>query len=229
MAGFLLGPVFQPPSGLWASPEMRAITTNLSVSLMNTIQHGNSSFGSFSANSSAISITALSTEDDGNSPFFDFHFSSPFLNQSAGSTGTVDNTSMYRIGSISKIFTVYTMLVNYGWEHWDEAITDYLPELEDATNLSGDTSLTSVDWNKITIGDLASQLSGIGRDCELSIICVYETVQTKLIPCEDSYGDVATLDIPWTEAGLPPLPSEDIPRCGGNSTTPPCDRDGTLY
>ncbi|PCH06154.1 Beta-lactamase-related [Penicillium occitanis (nom. inval.)] len=163
------------------------------------------SFGSFSANSSAISITALSTEDDGNSPFFDFHFSSPFLNQSAGSTGTVDNTSMYRIGSISKIFTVYTMLVNYGWEHWDEAITDYLPELEDATNLSGDTSLTSVDWNKITIGDLASQLSGIGRDY--------------------SYGDVATLDIPWTEAGLPPLPSEDIPRCGGNSTTPPCDRD----
>lgn len=169
MAGFLLGPVFQPPSGLFASPEMRAVTTNLSNSLMDAIQHGNSSFGGFGANSSAISITALSTEDDGYSPFFDFHFSSPVLNQSAGSTGTVNNTSMYRIGSISKIFTVYTLLVNYGWEHWDEAITEYLPELEDATNLPGGTSLTSVDWSNITIGDLASQLSGIARDCELSV------------------------------------------------------------
>lgn len=226
MAGFLLGPVFQPPSGLWASPEMRAVTTNLSISLMDTIQHGNSSFGGFGANSSAISITALSMEDDGNSPFFDFHFSSPFLNQSAGSTETVDNTSMYRIGSVSKIFTVYTMLVNYGWEHWDEAITDYLPELQDANDLPGDTSLTSVDWSKITIGDLASQLSGIGRDCELSVF--KRPFRQKLIPCEDSYGDVATLDMPWTEAGLPPLPSENIPGCGGNSSMPPCDRHGTL-
>lgn len=169
MAGFLLGPVFQPPLGLLSSPPMRAVTTNLSNALMDTIQHGYSNFGNFSANSSAISITALSTEDDGNSPFFDFQFSSPFLNRSAGSTEIVNSTSMYRIGSISKLFTVYTLLVNYGWEHWDEAITQYLPELQDVTNLPGDTSLTSVDWSKITVGDLASQLSGIGRDCKSSV------------------------------------------------------------
>lgn len=227
MAGFLLGPVFQPPSGLWASPQMRAVTTNLSNSLMDTIQHGNSNFGGFSANSSAISITALSTQDDGNSPFFDFHFSSPFLNRSAGSTEIVNNTSMYRIGSISKLFTVYTLLVNYGWEHWDEEVTQYLPELKNAIDSPGDSSLTSVDWSKITVGDLASQLSGIGRDCESSVL--KRLFRQILIPCEDSYGDVATLNIPWTEAGLPPLPSEDIPRCGGNSSTPPCNREGTLF
>lgn len=227
MAGFLLGPVFQPPSGLLASPQMRAVTTNLSNSLMDTIQQGNSNFGGFSANSSAISITALSTQDDGNSPFFDFHFSSPFLNRSAGSTEIVNNTSMYRIGSISKLFTVYTLLVNYGWEHWDEEVTQYLPELKNAIDSPGDSSLTSVDWSKITVGDLASQLSGIGRDCESSVL--KPLFRQILIPCEDSYGDVATLDIPWTEAGLPPLPSEDIPRCGGNSSTPPCNREGTLF
>lgn len=168
MAAFLLGSVYQPPSGLLTSPEMGAVTTNLSNSLMDIIQHGNSSFGRFSANSSAVSITALSTED-GDSPFFDFQFSSPFLNRSAGSTATVNKTSMYRIGSISKLFTVYTLLVNYGWEHWDEAITEYLPELKDAVDSPGNTSFMSVAWSKITVGDLASQLSGIGRDCELYV------------------------------------------------------------
>lgn len=76
------------------------------------------------------------------------------------------NTSLYRIGSISKLFTVYTLLVNYGWEHWDDNITKYLPELQGAANLDDDTSVAHADWSKITVGGLASQLSGIGRDCE---------------------------------------------------------------
>ena len=76
------------------------------------------------------------------------------------------NTSLYRIGSISKLFTVYTLLVNYGWEHWDDSITKYLPELQGAANLEADTSVAHADWSKVTVGDLASQLSGIGRDCE---------------------------------------------------------------
>lgn len=166
MAGFLLGPILQPPSGLLNSPNLRAVTANLCTSLIQAIHQGHSSFGDFTANSSSISITALSTQDDQNSPFFDFHFSSPFLNQSAGSTETVTNTSLYRIGSISKLFTVYTLLVNYGWEHWDDNITKYLPELQGAANLDDDTSVAHADWSKITVGDLASQLSGIGRDCE---------------------------------------------------------------
>jgi hypothetical protein len=169
MAGFLLGPIFQPPSGLLSSPNVRAVTANLSTSLIRATHQGHSSYGDFTANSSSISITALSTQDDQNSPFFDFHFSSPFLNQSAGSTENVTNTSLYRIGSISKLFTVYTLLVNYGCEHWDDSITKYLPELQGAANLNDDASIAHVDWSKITIGDLASQLSGIGRDCEFRI------------------------------------------------------------
>lgn len=166
MAGFLLGPIFHPPSELLSFPDVRAVTANLSSSLIQAIHQGHSSYGDFAANSSSISITAFSTQDDQNSPFFDFHFSSPSLNQSAGSTETVTNTSLYRMGSISKAFTVYTLLVNYGWEHWDDSITKYLPELQHAANLEGDTSVAHVDWSKITVGDLASQLSGIGRDCE---------------------------------------------------------------
>ncbi|KAG2414320.1 hypothetical protein HFD88_003511 [Aspergillus terreus] len=204
MVGFLLGPIAPPPSGLLTSPDVRAVTANLSTSLIQAIHQGHSSYGDFTANSSSISITALSTQDDQDSPFFDFHFSSPLLNYSAGSTEDVTNTSLYRIGSVSKLFTVYTLLVNYGWEHWDDSITKYLPELQDAANLDDDTSVAHVDWSKITIGDLASQLSGISRDY--------------------SYGDLADIDGPWSEAGLPLLPPEDVPQCGGNASMPPCNR-----
>ncbi|GFF55231.1 hypothetical protein IFM46972_10215 [Aspergillus udagawae] len=208
MAGFLLGPIFQPPSGLLSSPNVRAVTANLSTSLIEATYQGHSSYGDFTANSSSISITALSTQDDQNSPFFDFHFSSPFVNQSAGSTENVTSTSLYRIGSISKLFTVYTLLVNYGWEHWDDSITKYLPELQGAANLDDDTSVAHIDWSKITIGDLASQLSGIGRDY--------------------SYGDLANIDVSWSEAGLPSLSPEDVPQCGGNASMSPCDRNGIV-
>ncbi|KAL5358460.1 beta-lactamase/transpeptidase-like protein [Aspergillus floccosus] len=197
MPGFLLGPIFQPPSGLLSSPNVRAVTANLSTSLIQTIHQGHSSYGDFTANSSSISITALSTQDAQNSPLFDFHFSSPFLNQSAGSTEDVTNISLYRIGSISKLFT-----------YWDESITKYLPELQGAANLDDDTSVAHVDWSKITIGDLASQLSGIGRDY--------------------SYGDLANIDVSWLEAGLPSLSLVDVPQCGGNASMAPCDRDGIV-
>ncbi|KAJ0419587.1 beta-lactamase/transpeptidase-like protein [Aspergillus carlsbadensis] len=206
MAGFLLGPISQPPSGLLSSPNMMAVTANLSASLLEAIHQGHSRYGDFAANSSSISITALCTQNDQDSPFLDFHFSSPFLNQSAGSAETVTKDSLYRIGSISKLFTVYTLLVNYGWQHWDDSITQYLPELQGAAaNLDDGTSVTHVDWSQITIGHLASQLSGIGRDY--------------------SYGDLANTDISWSEAGLPFLSPEDVPQCGGNASAPPCARE----
>ena len=45
---------------------------------------------------------------------------------------------------------------------------------------------------------------------------------------EDSYGDLANMDVTWSEAGLPVLSPEDIPQCGGNASMPPCDRDGIM-
>ena len=36
---------------------------------------------------------------------------------------------MYRIASISKLLTVYTLLLEIGDKYWDRAITDFIPEL----------------------------------------------------------------------------------------------------
>ncbi|KAI5464348.1 beta-lactamase/transpeptidase-like protein [Mariannaea sp. PMI_226] len=203
MTSFLLGPVYQPPTGLISSDVVNSAATKLSNHLYHVLQNGRSDSVNFEPNSSSVSVTAMSTQDD-NSPFFDFHFSSPQLNTTAGGTNKVTNASIYRIGSISKLFTVYMMLVNFGWKHWDDSVTRFIPELAKSTNDHTSSPIEHVNWDEVTIGSLASQLSGAGRDY--------------------ANGDLASQNLPWSKLGLPELPSSEIPHCAGNYSLPPCSR-----
>ncbi|KAK5631034.1 hypothetical protein RRF57_006749 [Xylaria bambusicola] len=181
-----------------------AWSSSLTETLNQVLQSGHSSFGDFEANTSSVSITMVSTQNDEDAPFFDFHYTSPLLNQSAGSTSHITKNSIYRIGSISKLLTTYTLLVGYGWGIWNHAVTHYVPELRRAASLDYESSLENVSWDKVTIGTLTSHLSGIGRDY--------------------ANGDLASQEFPWMEAGLPELPLGDIPHCAGNTSLPPCNR-----
>ncbi|EED13547.1 penicillin-binding protein, putative [Talaromyces stipitatus ATCC 10500] len=204
MSSLLLGPVLPRPSGLGIG-IMNPILVDLPTTLHQTFQQGHSDFGDFMGNTSSVSITAMSTEDSEETPFFNFHFSSPFLNETAGSTTNITEDSVYRIGSISKLFTVYALLLNFGREHWDNPVTDYIPQLREAVAAQRGIGnpVDHVDWENITLGAMASQLSGIGRDY--------------------ANGDLASQNFPWQQAGLPSLPMEDIPSCAGNTSLPPCN------
>ncbi|KAI1113680.1 putative penicillin-binding protein [Nemania sp. NC0429] len=204
MESFLLGPIYEPPTGSQASSVLSTWSSHLSEILSQVLHSGHSDFGDFEADTSSVSITVVSTEDDEDAPFFDFHYSSPSLNHSAGGTDHVTKNSIYRIGSISKLFTVYTLLVGFGWDSWDQAVTRYIPELRTAASSSAGHTIEGADWGTITIGALASQLSGIGRDY--------------------ANGDLASQNLPLAQAGFPELSPDDIPRCGGNSSLPPCGR-----
>ncbi|KAI3336136.1 putative penicillin-binding protein [Ustulina deusta] len=204
MAYFLLGPIYQPPTALLTSSVVDAWGSGLTARLNHVLQSGHSDFGDFEANTSSISITIVSTKDDEGTPFFDFHHSSPFLNHSAGGTNQVTKNSIYRIGSISKLITAYTLLVGYGWQSWDHAVTRYVPELRGAASSDHRDPIDDVSWDRVTIGTLTSQLSGIGRDY--------------------ANGDLSSQDFPWMEAGLPELSPQDIPHCAGNTSLPPCTR-----
>ncbi|KAI0443920.1 putative penicillin-binding protein [Xylaria telfairii] len=207
MASFLLGPIYGPPTSLLTSAVSNTWASRLSGILCEVLQSGHSEFGDFEANTSSVSITILSTENDENAPFFDFQYTSPFLNHSAGGTSHITKNSIYRIGSISKLFTTYTLLVEYGWESWDHAVTRYVPELRNASSLGVEHPIESVDWDSVTVGALASQISGVGRDY--------------------ANGDLAAQNFPWMESGLPELSPNDIPHCGVNSVSngvPTCNR-----
>jgi hypothetical protein len=165
----LLGPVFPPPDMLQPSESFFSATSQLSSQLETILASGSSPFGNFTPNASSVSISIVGTSREG--PLFNFHSTSSSLNSSAGSTTIVTGDSIFRIGSISKLFTVYALLLNDGLAHWDSPITDFVPELREDVNSHGNGSdVDHVKWEEVTLGSLASFMSGIGRDCEMPFV-----------------------------------------------------------
>lgn len=71
--------------------------------------------------------------------------------------GTLDDGTQFRIGSISKLYTIYAILNVAGLDIFDTPITRYLPEL--AGNASPSDKII---WEEVTVGALTSQQGGSG-------------------------------------------------------------------
>lgn len=147
-----LGPVLPAPT----SPSSDA-AVNLAVSLFSSRFAGITS----PFVDSAVSISVRSIHEDTN--LLDLHYTPP--NRGANSTAVVDGDTVFRVGSISKVFTVLGVL-KHGIA-FDDPVTKYLPELAELGSADGvDNDVTAVSWGDITIGALASHMSGIGNDCK---------------------------------------------------------------
>lgn len=168
----LLGPAYPAPTSLPSSPIIQSGLSNLTSALNTLIATGNSSSGPYlPANLTTWSIGLFSTSDNSSDPFWQFHYTSPTVSNSTEGVQKADADSIYRIGSISKLFTVYSLLVEAGDGYWQDAVTQYVPEL--AALSSGDpqegvADITEIRWEDITLGDLANQIAGLPRDCKFS-------------------------------------------------------------
>jgi hypothetical protein len=161
----LLGPIFQPPHLLNTNFGFLATCSQLSSTLKSNLELGETPFGNFTPNTSSVSISMTSTAQE--AAIFSFNFTGSNLNASAGSTERVAVDSVFRIGSVSKLFTVYAFLLHGGLELWQRPVTEYVPELRRLSQHSGNsTDLDGVRWEEVTLGSLASHMSGCGRDCE---------------------------------------------------------------
>jgi CubicO group peptidase (beta-lactamase class C family) len=158
----LLGAAYLFPTTLGNTGTIHTAVESAYHELCEALDTGVSKFGNFAAKSNSLSATVVSALDSHR--FLDFHYTGAGLNISAGSTAHVDGNTVYRIGSVSKLFTVYTLLLNGGEAIWDRAVTDYLPELRAVSQPGNVSDMDRVQWDKVTVGALASQLSGIGRD-----------------------------------------------------------------
>lgn len=98
------------------------------------------------------------------------HYHAAMNLDAVNSTGTreVDSSTVYRLGSVTKIFTVLTWLAEAGDQHWFTPITEFVPELKamQERNRGENDAVRYTDWDAVTVGALASQMSGIPRDCE---------------------------------------------------------------
>ncbi|KAI1134798.1 beta-lactamase/transpeptidase-like protein [Hypoxylon sp. FL0543] len=137
-------------------------------------------------------------------PLFSLSHTAPNLaSQNSSGVKTVDENTVFRLGSLTKIYTIYTFLINAGDKYWNEPITKFVPELQALANRSDPVNY--VAWDDITLGGLATQLTGIPREYALL---------GELTQSEETRGKVI-------EYGFPPLTQDQKPPCGAYPT---CDR-----
>lgn len=163
----LLGPAF-PPFVLDTNDTIvgRALET-LTANFDQLVQTGTGPNGDISPNTT-FSIALFSankgtTEDE---PFFwEYHHTSPALKKTNHLSLDVSKDSIYRIGGLTEVFTVWSLLFAEGDQIFNDPVVKYLPELASASRgQQGPTGL--VQWSDVTVGQLTSHMSGIARDCK---------------------------------------------------------------
>ncbi|KAI0538043.1 beta-lactamase/transpeptidase-like protein [Xylaria digitata] len=190
----LEGPVFPKPLRLTESEAIKAAILDLADTFKGiTDSAQNYSF--------ALEVFSVNNPD----PIFSVLHTAPKLAK-LNTTGvkTVDENTVFRLGSLTKIYTIYLFLITAGDKLWNEPITKYVPELRALENNSDPVVNTA--WEKVTIGGLATQMTGIPRDYAL----LGELTQTP-----------ATRDY-VLEYGFPPLSPQEQPPCGD---FPTCSRE----
>ena len=162
----LEGPEFPPPQNLEADASVR---TTLAA-LQSTLQSLSSSSNSTLDPSTSFSIEAFSSQS--NEPLFQFHHAGSSVKASTDGLKNITRDSIYRIGSVSKLPTVYLFLIEAGDTYFSQPITKFVPELaaaaaaQNSSTTEQNNALETTQWDQITIGALASQLAGIQRDGE---------------------------------------------------------------
>ena len=163
----LLGLTYPKPTNVSASPDIQHAVSQIMHTLQVAMDTGVSTFSNFTGKKNSLSITVSTAQEP--IPLLDFHYTPDNLNISAGSVSKITGDTIYRIGSVSKLFTVYALLLEGGAKYWNTAITEYIPELRSKPFADDFSEINSVQWENVTIGALAAQLSGIGRDGKLVV------------------------------------------------------------
>ncbi|RDW74644.1 serine hydrolase domain-containing protein [Aspergillus mulundensis] len=160
----LLGPAFPPwtldTSDKTIASALEALTRELDMLVStNTGSHGDVS------PNTTFSI-ALSSADSGSAqdePFFwQYHHIAPALSRSAAGSRVADENSIYRIGGLTEVFTVWCLLLSGGDHLLNDPVTKYLPELANGTSTQDD--IEHVLWDDVTVGRRSSHMSGLARD-----------------------------------------------------------------
>ncbi|KAJ5600426.1 beta-lactamase/transpeptidase-like protein [Penicillium hetheringtonii] len=121
-----------------------------------------------SPNTTSFSVSLFSTNQGtaSDSPvFFDYHYTAPSLKGSSSRVEHASRDSIYRIGGLTQIFFVWITLIEKGDSIWSEPVTKYLPELGSLTKgiRAEKDPIRDVDWENITVGQLASHMAGLPR------------------------------------------------------------------
>lgn len=151
------GPDFPPPSHFANSTSLSDAIAQIEALL------ANDTLG-LQANDTAFGIALFSAKE--NLTLYERYYTPPI---DVG-VEKVDRDSIFRIASVSKVFTVWSFLIEAGDGYFNDPITKFVPELANLTESAsangtvGYDDLDEVRWEDVTLGNLASQAAGIPRD-----------------------------------------------------------------
>ncbi|KXH36537.1 hypothetical protein CNYM01_01433 [Colletotrichum nymphaeae SA-01] len=195
----LLGPAYPLPD-LHKSQVIKDTNESFAKLVNDAISTGETELGKINTATASFSIGVFSANSD--DFLYEYHHQGTELNGTV-TGGSLDSDTLYRIGSVTKLLTVYTILIKLGPTYWNEPITKFIPELADAP--VGHRA-NRTQWSEVTLGGLASHMSGIARN--------------------NHFVDLSGM--PGIEdMGLPYLNESDIIKCGLPEMRP-CTREEVL-
>ncbi|KAL4995037.1 beta-lactamase/transpeptidase-like protein [Aspergillus recurvatus] len=204
------GPVFPAPQRASSSAAMKEAIRDFTDSLHDIMYRTNVSLSTaIDPDLTSFAVQVYSARDS--KPLLEYFYTATSARNNTLGVNHINEDTVFRIGSSSKIWTVLLLLMETGDALFQEPVSKYLPEVRDAIDeLDGD--LNDVDharWEDVTIGDLVSQTSGLERSYGL--------------------GDRSAAADLMEQLGFPPLEEEEVPECG---LQPTCHRDrktGGIY
>ena len=191
-------PAFSLPDYSRADKVLAGAFHAIDLSLKNVVAHEEYATSSFS-----VEVTSSKKT------LFTSYHTAREVNETRPGAKEVNGDSVYRVASITKVFTTLGVLQQHtaGNLSLDDSIQKYIPELspKDEEKQSG-----SIPWHSITLRSLASQLSGIPR----------EFAQADLL---NELPDPTII-------GLPPLSKKELPpiKCDEYGNYWPCSRKDLL-
>lgn len=165
----VLGPVLPAPTAPASSSAIKKAQSAFSSYLDSLLATGKTEYGTLDTQTTSFSINIFSSHD--NTTLFSYHYQAPGLNGSLTS-GTLNDDTLYRIGSLSKLLTIYTLLIENGDAKLDAPVTQYVPELAAAAAVQSRDDVHNTRWKDISLRALGSHLSGIPRDCKLAVYAI---------------------------------------------------------
>ncbi|KAL2692307.1 hypothetical protein Neosp_002713 [[Neocosmospora] mangrovei] len=161
-----LGPRYPPPADLTSkASHVVAGWENLTETLQGYLKLDPEEDPVLSTlKNTTFSVGLFSTRDDGAASKFQFHHNSPVTKGAKYGTKEVDGDTIYGIASITKLFTVYSALMNLDPTDWERPLTYFFPQLADTAKEARNNPAEHIQWDKITPLALANQISGVPRD-----------------------------------------------------------------
>lgn len=152
-----LGPILPAPTELSQNEFIQELSTQINAQLQNT---------SSLLNQTALSVGVRSVHED--KPLLSFHYTPEEFNSSG--TDKIDGDTVYRIGSVTKLFTALSILQLEDKINLSDPVTKYVPKLHDVSN--SNDSLSEVDWNSVSIEALLTHMAGVPSDSTLYLLPV---------------------------------------------------------